>query len=291
MKKNFEGDYNRLVKNKLSGADKKNAMEQSIGGNFHHFGILQRELIRQQGLKGDDVILDVGCGSGRLANALKEMPNLTYIGIDVVQDLLDYADEICQRDDWSFIKATDLKIPLDDNSVDIITCFSVFTHLLHEETYVYLAEMRRVLKPGGKIVFSFLDFLIPEHWGVFASNLILINDQVPLNQFIDPQAIRIWSQHLRLEVENIFSGNSPYIHMSEAIEGENGELYQGMVTLGQSVCVLRKLESSHETIHAILPTNFNVQKYLELNPDLEDSGVDPEVHYITCGQFENRQYN
>lgn len=79
MKKHFEDDYNKLVKTKLSVTDKKSAMEQSIGGNFHHFGILQRELLLQQGLKQDDEILDIGCGSGRLANALKEMPDLTYI--------------------------------------------------------------------------------------------------------------------------------------------------------------------------------------------------------------------
>lgn len=184
-----------------------------------------------------------------------------------------------------------MKIPLDDSSVDIITCFSVFTHLLHEETYVYLAEMRRVLKPGGKIVFSFLDFSIPEHWAVFSSNLIQINDRVHLNQFIDPEAIKIWCQHLHLEVENVFPGNKPYIHINEAIEDKGNKIYEGMASLGQSVCVLHKLENSHATIYAALPDNFNVQKYLELNPDVENSGVDPKVHFITCGQFESRQYN
>jgi len=70
-KQHFEKDYNTLVKNKLLVTDKKNAMAQSIGGNFYHFGIFQRELLFQQGLKKDDTILDIGCGSGRLANALK----------------------------------------------------------------------------------------------------------------------------------------------------------------------------------------------------------------------------
>lgn len=291
MKKHFEEDYNKLVKEKLTVTDKKNAMEQSIGGNFYHFGILQRELLLQQGLKENSVILDVGCGSGRLANALKEMPALTFIGIDVVQELLDYADEICQRDDWSFIKTTDLKIPLDDNSIDMVACFSVFTHLLHEETYAYLAEIRRVLKPGGKVVFSFLDFSIPEHWTVFASNLIQINSRVHLNQFIDPHAIKIWCQHLQLDIEKIFSGNQPYIHISEPVEGNNGEVYQGEVTLGQSVCVLCKPKNSDTNIYAALPSDFDTQKYLDLNPDVANSGVDPEVHFITYGQFENRRYS
>lgn len=290
MKKHFEEDYNKLVKNKLSVTDKENAMAQSIGGNFYHFGIFQHELLFQQGLKKNDTLLDVGCGSGRLANAVKEMPNLSYIGIDVVQDLLDYAKEICQRDDWSFVKSTNLKIPLQDNSVDIVTSFSLFTHLLHEETYVYLAEMRRVLKPGGKIIFSFLDFSIPEHWTVFASNLLQIHDRVHLNQFIDPQAIKVWCQNLQLTVENIFPGNQPYIKLNETVEAENGEFFQGNVTLGQSVCVLQKPEHSNNTIHATLPNDFDAQRYLELNPDIASAGIDPAVHYIAHGQFEDRLY-
>jgi ubiquinone/menaquinone biosynthesis C-methylase UbiE len=291
MKKHFEKDYNRLVKEKLSVDNRKDAMEQSIGGNFHHFGILQRELLLQQGLRDDNIVLDIGCGSGRLANSLKAMPNIKFIGIDVVQELLDYANEICQRDDWKFIKATNLKIPLDDNSVDVVTSFSVFTHLLHEETYAYLAEMRRVLKPGGKIIFSFLDFSVPEHWSVFASNLIQLNDRVHLNQFIDHQAIKIWCQHLQLDIENIFPGNQPYIQLNEPVEGENGEIYQGKVTLGQSVCVIQKPKGSDNTIYAILPDDFNPQKYLELNPDVAEAKIDPKVHFIACGQLENRKYS
>lgn len=290
MKKHFEDDYNKLVKNKLSVDNKKDAMEQSIGGNFYHFGIFQRELIKQQGLKDNDVVLDIGCGSGRLANALKDMPELSYTGIDVVQDLLDYASDICQREDWSFIKATDLQIPLADNSVDIVTSFSVFTHLLHEETYAYLAEIRRVLKPGGKVVFSYLDFSIPEHWIIFASNLNQINNRVHLNQFIDPQAIKVWSQHLQLTLEHIFHGNEPYINITEPVEAENGEIHQGMISLGQSVCVLKKPLHSIETIYATLPADFDVQTYLQLNPDLKEAGVDPAVHFIASGQFENRKY-
>jgi SAM-dependent methyltransferase len=288
MSKHFEEDYNTLVKSKLLITDKHNAMAQSIGGNFYHFGIFQRELLLQQGLKENDTVLDIGCGSGRLANALKDMSGLTLIGIDVVDDLLDYAKELCQRDDWSFIKSTDFKIPMEDNSVDMVTCFSVFTHLLHEETYAYLAEVRRVLKPGGKIVFSFLDFSIAEHWSVFVSNLIQIEEHVHLNQFIDPQAIQIWCGHLDLTVEAIFSGNQPYIDLKAPVKGENGEVFEGKVSLGQSVCIAQKPENGKARVLAIPPAGFDRDRYLELNPDIAKAGFDPAVHFIAHGQFENR---
>ncbi len=286
--KHFESDYNNLVKEKLKSNDKDEAMSQSIGGNFYHFGIFQRELLFQHGLKENSSILDFGCGSGRLANALKEYKNIDYVGIDVVQDLIDYAKTICERDDWKFVKSSDFTLPLQDDSLDMIACFSVFTHLLHEETYVYLAEMRRILKPGGKIVFSFLDFSIPEHWAVFSSNLIQLHDHIHLNQFIDPQAIHTWCNHLQLEVINVFPGNQPYISLSEPITSENGNVFKDKVSLGQSTCVVQKPFNSIRKIYTSPPPEFDGKKYLELNPDVAKSGINPEVHYISCGQFENR---
>lgn len=289
MKNHFEKDYNKLVSDKLSLHDKEKAMADSIGGNFVHFGIFQRELLVQHGLKPTDTIVDVGCGSGRLANALKELESLKYTGIDVVQELLDYAKQICNRKDWTFYKATDLKIPLPDHSADWISCFSVFTHLLHEESYAYLAEMRRVLKPGGKIAFSFLDFSIPNHWTVFTSNLCQLGDRVHLNQFMDEQAIKVWCQHLQFEIEGIFPGNQPHIGLKEPITSKDGKTYRNKVALGQSVCILKKPTHCKNTIYALLPKEFDAQTYLALNPDVADSNIDPAVHFLTCGQYENRR--
>ncbi len=54
---------------------------------------------------------------------------------------------------------------------------------------------------------------------------------------------------------------------------------------------LCKPKNSNINIYAVLPSDFDTQKYLDLNPDVANSGVDPEVHFITYGQFENRQYS
>ncbi len=287
MQKHYEADYQQLVSQKLSKVSKEQAMAESIGGNFLHFGIFQRELLLQQGLAPHGCLLDIGCGSGRLANALKNFPNLKYIGLDVVPELLSYAQEITAREDWQFNKQSGFKLALENNSVNMVTAFSVFTHLLHEESFAYLAEIRRVLKPGGKFVFSFLDFAIPEHWAVFTANVLQIHDH--LNQFIDPRMIEVWCQHLQLDIIGVFPGNEGHIPLSEPVTDAQGKIHSGLVALGQSVCVIQKPVDSTATIYAMLPEDFDAERYLALNPDIAAAGIDPRVHFITHGQFENRR--
>ncbi len=288
--KHFESDYNRLVEHKLASRDRKDAMAESIGGNFSHFGLFQRALLLQLGLPSEGHLLDVGCGSGRLAHALKDLGQLEYTGIDVVQSLLDHASEICGNPAWRFVKSTDFKLPLENESVDMAVAFSLFTHLLHEETYAYLAEMRRVLKPGGRLVFSFLDFSVPEHWSVFASNLAHMDNRVHLNQFISTSMIEAWAEHLRLNVEAIHPGDTPYIDLPEPVTSDDGERFSGKVSLGQSLCVLSKPADSTEIVLAVAPDGFDAERYLACNSDVAASGMDPEVHYILHGQFENRKW-
>jgi hypothetical protein len=40
----------------------------------------------------------------------------------------------------------------------------------------------------------------------------------------------------------------------------------------------------------LLPNDFDVVKYLELNPDVAAAGIDAEIHYVQHGQFESRRY-
>lgn len=287
MQKHYEADYKQLVSQKLSSVNRHDAMAQSVGGNFQHFGVFQRDLLLQHGLAENAVLLDIGCGSGRLANALRHFQALRYIGLDVVPELLAYAQEICGRNDWQFMKQEGFKLPFADNSIDMVTAFSVFTHLLHEESFAYLAEVSRVLKPGGKMIFSFLDFAIPEHWAVFVANVLQIHDH--LNQFIDPGAIVVWCQRLNLQIEGVFAGNQPHIALREPAADENGIVYQGLVALGQSVCVIQKPLHAQQAIHVMLPDDFDADSYLALNPDVAAAGIDPRVHFITHGQFEHRR--
>jgi len=153
---NFLKSYDQLTKRLLQTHTREHAMSLAVGGgDFEAIGLLEYHLLTQYGLKKNDIVIDVGCGSGRLAFQLSRHNfEGDYIGVDIVQDLFEYAMNLCKRPDWKFYKAPGLTIPEPDESADFICFFSVFTHLLHEETFLYLKDTKRVLKPNGKIIFS-----------------------------------------------------------------------------------------------------------------------------------------
>src|SRR5262249_14735578 len=43
-----------------------------------------------------------------------------------------------------------------DRRADLLCAFSVFTHMEHEDTYRYLCEARRIVRPGGQMIYSCL---------------------------------------------------------------------------------------------------------------------------------------
>lgn len=217
------------------------AMKLAVGGEFEGIGLIELEILKHFGLRAEDYLIDVGCGSGRLAKPLAGYLKGRYLGIDVVPALLVHARQLVNRPDWRFETAPGLTIPEDAGAADMVCFFSVFTHLLHEHSFLYLSDARRVLKPGGRIVFSFLDFTMPHHWEIFEGNLadVGVNAQ-HLDAFVSKDGIAVWADRLGMELETIRDGNDSFIPLSTPIMFGDGRSVDGCATLGQSVCVLRK---------------------------------------------------
>lgn len=227
----------------LATLERDEALKTAIGGEFIAVGQLQFHLLRHYGLHDTHHVIDVGCGSGRLAAQLAPLAGLHYLGLDVVPDLLELARRLSSRDDWSFVCSPGTGIDAPDASADFVCFFSVFTHLLHEDSYRYLAEALRVLKPGGHVIFSFLEFCVPCHWFVFADTVRQTASGQHLNQFMDRDAIRAWADHLGFEIVAIHPGDHGHIPIPERIIWENGTVMEKLGNMGQSVAVLRKPRS------------------------------------------------
>ena len=238
-KTDFRKTHNQQFKNLKAAYSIDEAARIAVGGDFDAVGRLLCETVIFHGLKKDHYLIDIGCGSGRLAKPLSQYLDGKYLGIDVVPGLVEYARKLVNRPDWRFEVAQGLTIPEQDAQADMVTYFSVFTHLLHEESFVYLREARRVLKPGGKVVLSFLDYRVAGHWEIFDTNIRDIGvGSKPLNIFIGPDMLQEWAKRLDFEVETIKDGDVPYVPLREPIEFESGRVLSDLAPFGQSVCVL-----------------------------------------------------
>lgn len=218
--------------------DDKVAMQEAVGGDFDAIGLLELDLLIWQGLLPGGSLVDVGCGSGRLTAPLASyLTKGTYLGTDIVEDLLDHARGL-GRPGWRFEAVHGFTIPAVDAGADMVCFFSVLTHLLHEEGWTYLQEARRVLKPGGRIVVTFLEFDDPEHWHIFEQTAAAMGTAQHHNQFLSRDAIRAFANHLSMEV-GIFGGGRPNFPIRQAVTLETGERLDGLGRMGQSVAVFR----------------------------------------------------
>ena len=100
-----------------------------------------------QKLNKNSLVYDIGCGSGR--NMMYE--GLNFIGIDNCENFI----KICQTKNLKVINANSINIPLKNNSADAIICIAMFHQLSNNENRINtLLEMKRLIKPGGKILLS-----------------------------------------------------------------------------------------------------------------------------------------
>jgi ubiquinone/menaquinone biosynthesis C-methylase UbiE len=223
----FVEDYERYVADLIRQHPLDEAMSLAVGGSYEAVGAVEAEILLHAGLAPGMAVVDLGCGSGRLAVALARTLEASYLGLDVVPALLDYARTKAPKA-YKFVLNRALSLPVEAGSVDMLCAFSVFTHLLHAETYLYLEDAHRALRPGGRVVLSFLEFAIPDHWAVFERTVQAQRaSTVPhLNQFIERNQITVWAQHLGYASAAFIDGNTaPW---------PSGE------PLGQSIAVLTK---------------------------------------------------
>lgn len=161
-------EYNRLLRNlRKTSASETETFERAVGGGFKATGATQAKLILDLAPQGPFHLIDVGCGSGRLAYALRNEERVSYSGFDILPDLIGHAEKVCERPDWRFDAISSLALPIEDDAGDMIVFMSVFTHLKPDEIKTYLSEAARVLKPGGRIVASYFDADDPQHAKLF----------------------------------------------------------------------------------------------------------------------------
>jgi SAM-dependent methyltransferase len=104
-------------------------------------------------------ILETAAGTGIVTRAMLRRlpPSASIIATDLNQPMLDHAAQQVSSDRISFQKADAQELPFPDQSFDAVVCqFGVMFFPDRQKAY---REARRVLKPGGRFIFSVWDAL------------------------------------------------------------------------------------------------------------------------------------
>ncbi len=177
---------------KADKARRVRAMFAAIAGKYdlnnrlHSFGrdrAWRRAAVRMAGLKDTDRVLDVACGTGDLAMAMRDglwtnddavggWPPATnqVVGVDFTFEMLPLAQRKNRqrehgRDTIAYLNADAMALPFADGSFEVVSIAFGLRNVADPDAAV--AEFVRVLRPGGRLVV--LEFSSPRNpvmrWG------------------------------------------------------------------------------------------------------------------------------
>ncbi|UII27800.1 methyltransferase domain-containing protein [Fulvivirga maritima] len=124
------------------------ASDKIASDNPIHQRLLKAYYLAEEYMHGD--LFEIGCGEGRGIALLKDKCT-SYTAIDKIQEVIDDLQE-----KYPDVKLIQGNIPpfegIADNSFDVIISFQVIEHIKNDK--LYLQEIHRVLKPGGKALIT-----------------------------------------------------------------------------------------------------------------------------------------
>lgn len=131
-----------------------------------------RRLIEAVGIENGDRVLDVGCGPGYFTRMLAAAvePNGSAIGLDAAPEMVEYATRRARRlPGCSFEVGSAESLAFEDGSFDVVASSLMMHHLPDDGRQKAVAEMLRVLRPGGRLILA--DFSVPSRggWHVLAA--------------------------------------------------------------------------------------------------------------------------
>lgn len=137
-----------------------------------HARLLRRQTVDQALIHSGDSVLDVGCGTGEVTLLAKtRAKNGKVYGIDPAPEMIAVARKKAARKglDIDFRVGVIESLPFPDSSIDVVTSSLMMHHLPEDLKARGLAEIYRVLKPGGRLLIA--DFMRPT--GSFLNHLFI----------------------------------------------------------------------------------------------------------------------
>jgi SAM-dependent methyltransferase len=170
---------------------------QGSEGDYSRVHVLDGSMLDRVRARRFRRALDVGCGEGRFCRMLRT-EGVETVGIDPTQALLDEARRRDGQGDYRLGRAEALDFP--DNSFDLVV--SCLTLLDIPDAIAAIAEMARVLQPGGSLLIANLNSFFtagpPDGWSTEAdgsSRFFIDNYMEERTDWVEWKDIRIRNWH------------------------------------------------------------------------------------------------
>ncbi len=136
----------------------------------HVIGIFQTLIYEHLDTLESNKILDIGCGTGLVSMAAQNYVGKggEYLGIDLNENEINFCKINYKTPNINFkhVEANNAYYSpnglknnkpweIDNNTIDLVTALSVWTHLNETDAIFYFKEVFRVLKPNGKAIITF----------------------------------------------------------------------------------------------------------------------------------------
>lgn len=112
--------------------------------------LMVRDFIDRVELSKNDMLLEIGCGSGAFIYAANKIINAKYYGLDYSKSLIDIANKVMPKCSFSVAEAN--SIPFEHCNFDVIVSHSVFHYFKNKEyAFDVIKGANQRLTKGGKL--------------------------------------------------------------------------------------------------------------------------------------------
>jgi len=135
-----------------------------VGGKWEEIGKLQFDFLVSQGLKSDNIFLDIGCGALRGGKKFIEYLNKgNYLGIDKEEELINtgiekvLGEELYKEKKPEFVISDSFEFSKFLKKPEYSLALSLFTHLVPNDIITCLKNLRSFVNQGHQFFATFFE--------------------------------------------------------------------------------------------------------------------------------------
>lgn len=179
-----------------------------------------RQVLRALEVDASDRVLELGCGVGRIGSHVAPAC-AHWHGVDIAPRMIEVAGERLAALPAGRVRLDALDrtrlAPCADGAYDKAYCVAVFIHMDKEDFLIYLRELFRVLRPGGRLYFDHWNLGHPVGFRRFEAEVAQYVDfdhsvrkDVARNQFTCPQEVALFVRAAGFELALLEEG-APFL--------------------------------------------------------------------------------